>query len=204
MIAEIIQHMNIVLGGMPYFTENYGICELKPNKKGVTQPAQYVNGKWFTIPTNKYGLTYWRKTSDVNIEDVESFSQCDVDYESTFNLRLFCMTKRSQFPNDDAYSGDRLAATILKAIALTGGSLKRQINARHLTIRPTLYSTDTPQILTQEFNGIPQSDFKYVDLVIALDVDVTVIKRQPCIEDPCDYVPRFCLQLETKVALPDA
>lgn len=204
MIAEVIEHMNNVLGGMPYFTENFGICELKPNGKGVTQPAQYVNGKWQQIPLNKYGLTYWRKTGNVNIEGVESFSQCDVDYESTFNLRLFCMTKRSQFPNDDAYSGDRLAATILKGIALTGGALKRQINARQLSIRPSLYSTDTPAIINQEFNGIPQADFNHVDLVIAIDVNVIIIKRQPCIEDPCDYTPTFCLKLETKIALPDA
>jgi hypothetical protein len=203
MIAEIIQHMNSILGGMPYFSENFGICELKPNAKGVTQPAQYVNGKWQAISLNKKGLTYWRKTGNVTIEDVESFSQCDVDYESTFNLRLFCMTKRSQFPSDDAYSGDRLAATILKGIALTGGALKRQINARHLAIRPNLYSTDTPSIINQEFAGIPQADFKHVDLVIAIDVNVIIIKRQPCIEDPCDYTPRFCLQLETKIALPE-
>ena len=204
MIATIIEHMNAILSGMPYFSENYGICELKPNGKNVIQPVQYINGKWSAIPTNKYGLTYFRKASDVNIEAVESFSQCDNDYESTFNLRLFCMTKRSQFPNDDAYSGDRLAATILKGLAMTGGDLKRQIKARHLSIRPSLYSTDTTSIINQEFSGLSISDFKHVDLVIALDVDVTIIQRQPCIDDACEYTPHFCLQLETKLALPDA
>ena len=202
MIAAIIDHMNGILSGMPFFSENYGICELKRNGKDVIQPVQYIGGKWQIIPTNKYGLTYFRKTSNVAIEPVQSFSQCDVDYQSTFNLRLFCMTKRSQFPSDDAYSGDRLASTILKGLAMTGGDLKRQIKARHLSIRPSLYSTDTEAIINQEFAGLNLNDFKHTDLVIAVDVNVVIIQRQPCIEDACDYEPRFCLQLEKYVALP--
>jgi len=204
MIQEVITHLNQILDGMPYFSENYGLCELKPkqNKGGeVVVPVQYIGGKWVQVPTNKYGLTYWRKTSDVTIEGVESFSQCDVDYEHNFSLRLFAMTKRSQFPEDDAYSGERLAATLVKGLALTGGNLKRQIKARHLAVRPSVYSTDTPQLISDEFSGIKPNDFKHVDLVVAIEVDITIIMRQPCMTDACNYVPQFCLKLESKVAI---
>lgn len=202
MISEVIQHLNAILSGMPYFTEVYGLSELKRNKKDVIVPVHYVDGKWEALKTNKYGMTYWRKTGDVPISGVESYSQCGNDYEFNYPLRLFCMTKRSQFPSNDAYSGDRLASTIMKAITMEGGDLKRTIGARKLSIAPTIYSTKSESILQQEFSGLNISDYKHIDLVIALDVDVNITMPKPCIEDPCDYVPQFCLLLEQYVALP--
>jgi len=205
MISEIITYINDQLSGMPFFETNYGLCELKSFTRGndsKTVPVYYSSGKWNKIDLTGLGKTYIRKTSDVSISEVENYASCDIDYETVYPLRLFALTKRSELENNDAYSGDRLAQTLIKAISLKGTDLKRDIKARHLTITASLYSDDSQEILQDEFSGASKSDFKHWDLVVAVDINVTVIKSTICIDDLCDYVPSFCFELETKVAIP--
>lgn len=203
MIKTVIEHINAKIAAMPYFTNVYGLCEQRSfvRQSDKTVPARYVDGNWNAINLSEYGAAYWRKLSDVTIDEVENYASCDVDYETTFPLRLFCLTKRSEFPDDDAYSVERLASTIIKGITETGGDLKRNIGARQLTVRATTYSTDTDQIFSEEFTGAKRTDFKSWDLVIALDVNIKIIKSTQCMDDACDYLPSFCLRLETKVAI---
>lgn len=201
MISEVITYLNTVLDGMPYFSTNYGMCELKKNK-GVTQPIYYVGSKYDFVKPQGLGLTYWRKRDDVNMASTESYVSCGNESVFTYRYRLFAMTSRELFPADDAFSPDRFADTILKGITLNGGNLKRSIGARSLKVFGSLYSTDTEKILSNEFTGTSVKDFRFCDLVISMDVDIEIRKDINCIEEACDYVPRFCLQLENYVALP--
>lgn len=207
MISEVITHLNAIISGMPYFTNVYGLTELKakPNRQDqVICPVYFDGTKYVQIEPNHIGTTYWRELSSTSINEGESFGSCDIEFDVNHSFRLFCMTRRSEFPNDDAYSAHRLAATMIKALSLRGGSLMRSINARNLKIIPSLYSVDSRQLLSTEFSGLNLSDFKFWDIILALDFDIFIKTRQSCMTDVCDYTPSFCLQLETKIALPDA
>lgn len=205
MIAEVIQHIDAVLDGMPFFSENYGFCELKTKTtKGgqITQPIRYVGGKHGYLDLNQLGFTYWRQTGNITIDDNPTFVSGKVEYETTAAMRLFAMTKRSEFPENDAYSAHRLAATLIKALTIKGGkTLKDPIQVRKLKSVASLYSTNSEQILQQEFTGIPQSDFKKYDLVVAIDVNLIFVQQADCIIDACNYTPTFCLQLEDYIAI---
>lgn len=211
-LGEIIGHINSIIDGMPYFSQVYGICELKThtyNGTSITQPVYYdpnaaKNSKYQKLDLNQLGFTYWRQTANVSIADSSTFVSGRREYEITIPLRLFAITKRSEFPSDDAYSPHRLAATLLKAATIKGGkTLKNDLKVRKLSTIGSVYSTDSQQIISEEFTGISWSDFKQADLAVAVDIDVIAIQQNQCIIDPCEYVPSFCLQLESYVALPN-
>jgi hypothetical protein len=203
MISQVIKHIDQIIDGMPYFSQIYGLCERKTHQ-GKSQPVFYLNGEYNKLDLNQLGFTYWRQTGDTSLADSPTFVSGRREYEITTPLRLFAITKRSEFPSDDAYSSHRLAATLLKAATIKGGkALKDEIKVRKLSTIATVYSTNSQQILSEEFTGIDWADFKQSDLAVAIDIDLTVLQQSECIVDPCDYVPSFCLQLENYIALPE-
>lgn len=203
MIGQVITHLNGILQGMPFFKTVYGICELKTNssQSNISQPVYFDGFEWQQVQLSDYGYTYWRKNGDASGSEVDGLLSCTTEYENVYPLKLIAMTTRSQFPMDDAYSPDRLAATITKGITITGGDLKREINARALSIRVDSYSVNTEEIIDSELNNVSFSDYSHCDLIISMDVSVTIRQTTNCIVDACDYQPQFCLALENYVAI---
>ncbi len=202
MISEVITHLNSIIEGMPYFSTSYGVCEIKSKNKGVKQPVYYSDSKYHAVKPQGLGLTYWRKRDNVSMTEDEAFTSCGLESTFAYRYRLFALTSRELFPSDDSFSPDRLSDTLIKALSLNGGDLKRTIGARALKVFASLYSTDSESILSSEFEGIKPADFRKCDLVVALDIDIDIRKDINCIEEACNYTPKFCLQLENYVALP--
>ncbi len=202
MIETIIQYYTNIIGAMPYFSNVYGLVELKESS-GITRPVQRVGKKMWPVKLNTTGTSYFRKRSDVTIDESVSQVSCNVLYSFTIPLRLIAIVKRANFPMDNEFSADKLAATLIKGLTFKNGDLKKQIGAVSVVGSAKLYSTDTQQIMKDELTGFDsRSDFNHDDIIVGINIDLTITTYKRCIIDPCDYLPRFCLQLESYVALP--
>ena len=201
MIEQVLIYFNTILAGYNLFTANYGMCELKNDGKGKVVPVFYNNGKWYPVTFNRAGISYYRKRTDVDISDVDSVASCQIIQQFQYPLMLVCVVRRDLTPTNSIFTPDQLAAQLVKDLTFTGGDLKRQIKATQLIVRTTVYSTNSEQILQEELSGLSNVDFSRYDLAIALQINVTINTKIECIDDVCDSVPRFCLQLESYVAL---
>lgn len=202
MIEQVLTYFNTILAGYKLFTANYGMCELKSTGDGVKVPVYYQGGKWHSVKFNRAGISYYRKRNDVAISDIDSVASCQIIQQFQYPLMLVCVVRRDLTPTDSVFTPDELAAQLVKDLTFTGGDLKRQIKATQLTVRTTIYSTNSEQILQEELSGVSNIDFSRYDLAIALQINVTINTKIDCIDDICESVPRFCLQLESYVALP--
>lgn len=201
MIQEVIEYYNDIIGAMPYFSNVYGISELKTARE-ITRPVQYTGGDYENLKLNTKGTTYFRKRSDVNISEAQSQISCKTVYSFNVPLLLFALTKRENFPANNAYSADRLAASLIKGLTFRNGGLKQSLGAVSVTSKASLYSTDSQRIIREEFAGLSRNDFNHEDIIVGISIDLNITSYNDCLIDPCDYVPRFCLQLESYVALP--
>lgn len=205
-IQDPIEYMIAHLEAMPFFTTVYGLSELLDNGKGKIVPVHFPNGaiKPKEIKINKLGAAYFRKRERIGITENKSqnFQACATLYTYTVPLRLVAITKREYFPLNNAYSADRLASTIVKAITTENGQLKRDMNVQRVTIRARTYSTDIRTVKNEEFQGIENPQFNLEDIAVALDVDVRIDAYAQCLEEACSYLPKFYLQLESYIALP--
>lgn len=185
MIQEVIKYYNTLLSAMPYFSNVYGISELK-TAKGVTRPVTYTSGRYENLALNTKGTTYFRKRSDVIIQDADSSVSCSKAYSFTVPLLLFALTKRQDFPSSDAYSPDRLAAAIIRLISFKNGALKKTIGAISVSSSASGYSTNSQAIIQQEFAGLDRNDFNHDDIIISINVDLNIVSYRDCLIDPCD------------------
>jgi hypothetical protein len=204
MIDGIITYYDTVLSGMPYFDQTYGLCELRPREANKLQPVYFNGTDHVTVKFNGLGTAYIRKVANVTMTQLPSMISCRSMYRYTVGLRVFALTKRSTFPTDNAYSADRLAATLIRQLTFRNrNDVLNQLNAQAVNSSATVYSTDSKQLITEELQGVSNIDFNtFRDIVCAVNLNVVVDTYNDCIIEPCEYIPRFCLQLESYVALP--
>jgi hypothetical protein len=202
MLNSVLIYLNTILQGIPLFKTVWGLCELRPDKNGIQVPVFWNGNQFERIKFNEYGLTYWRKRSQTTIENIENRTSCRINQSISNKLRLFVLVKRQYMPQNLATTPDALAYQLIKNLTSNNGTLRRDIGANYLEIRAKVYSTDSAIIINQELSGIERLQFNLDDIVIALDVDINIHTNVDCIEDVCEAIPRFCLQLESYVALP--
>jgi hypothetical protein len=191
MLDPIIDYMRTTIEAMPYFTEVYGLTELRSDK-GQLRPVHYVGGKYKRVRFNQFGLAYFRKRSSVSISEEVARTSCQIRYEFDAPLRLFAVTKRKDFPANDALAADRFAATLIRTLSFTNPvNLRTLVRAERISSKASLYTTDAEQLIQEELSGIEKASFNYDDLVVAIDIDLQVITYNECLIDPCEYVPRF-------------
>lgn len=200
-----IKYIAAFLEAMPYFSKVYGLCEHLDNGKGLT-PAFYIDGSKqpIYVEINKLGTAYFRMRSPVSISDsqAKNMVSCATLYTATFPLRLIAITKREYFPDNNAYAANRLSGTIIKAITANNGTMRTEMNVRNVMMRARAYSTDIKRLKDEEFPGVSNAQFPLEDIAVGIDIDVVIETYSDCIPEPCEYIPRFCLQLEPYVALP--
>jgi len=204
MIDGIITYYDTVLSGMPYFDQTYGLCELRPREAGKLQPVFFNGSEHVPVRFNGLGLAYIRKVGNVTMTRLPSMVSNKPWYRYTVPLRVFALTKRSTFPSDNSYSADRLAATLIRQLTFRNrNDVLTQLGASAIESAASLYSTDSRQLITEELQGVSNIDFNtFRDIICAVNLNVVVDTYNDCIIEPCDYTPRFCLQLEQYVALP--
>ena len=201
-IESVVNYINTLLEAMPYFSNVYGLAEIKTGKDGVRQPVIYLDGRYRNVKFNTKGTTYLRKRDVFSLAE-SPFNQlaCGNMYRITMPIRLIATTKRTLFPADNAYSSDRLSGTLIKAVTNTTKQLRAQMEVQQVSVKAISYSTDTETVKSQELLEVSKN-LPLDWIACAIDIDVVVDTYANCIEDACEYVPRFCLQLESYIALP--
>jgi len=203
MIDGIVNVYRTTLAGMPYFSDVYGLCELRPGAPGKVQPVFYDGTSHTAVVFGRLGTAYIRKVGDVSMQRLPSMVSGKPWYRYTVPLRVFALSKRSTFPSDDTYSADRLAATLIRNLTFRNrADVLTTLGAAAIESAATLYSTNSRQLISEELSGVTNIDFNtFRDIVCAVNINAVVDTYNDCIIEPCDYTPKFCLQLEKFVAL---
>jgi len=205
-IQDAIEHLIAKIEPMPYFGIVYGLCEQLDNGQGRIVPAWFEPDslKPNEVKINNKGTVYFRKRTDITITENtdQNYVSCDTLYDIVVPLRMIAITKRKYFPVNNAYSSDRLASELIKAVTVQNSALKDEMNVKKASIRARTYSTSIRTIKNDEFQGIENAQFNMEDIACGIDVDIVIEAYSDCFETACEYVPNFCLQLENYVALP--
>lgn len=188
MIKEVIEYYNLLIGQMPYFSNIYGLAEIK-TAKDVSRPVIYSGVDYENLKFNTKGTTYFRKRADVSITETTNQISCSIVYVFNIPLRLTAVTKREDFPSDDSYSADRLASGLIKELTFKNGALKQQIGAVSVTSKSSGYSTNSQDIIQSELNGLRRNDFNHEDIVVGINIDLVVTSYTNCLQHPCEYTP---------------
>lgn len=190
MISNIIPYLNGQLDTTAYFEQLFELCELIKDSKGKVRPAFWCKKEWSEINDfDKYdGMGYWRKRSDVTIEEVESQVSCSINIDVTIPLKFVAIVPRKKSSADDAYADDRMARTIMKVLTENNQSLRTAIGAKKIKINTNSWSNDNQVILSEEYEGIDITDIRYKFMYLSLDVDIVITAAKDCLKDECDPV----------------
>lgn len=184
MLSNIIPYLNIQLDTLGYFAKIWELCDQfeKDDKRTVQQYCG--NGKFKMVSewSNNQGTSYWRKTGDIRIaaSDTDTMVACDRLLTVTIPLRFVGVIPKNRLPEDDAYSADRMAMTILTALSGSGASLKSILKSRKVTFN---VGTISDTIYKTEFSGEIPFDF----VCVGIDMDIEILINQSCLVNECDY-----------------
>ncbi len=183
MIESIIDYLNAKLALIGYFDKRYCLTEIK-SEGDKTFPVCYSqNGDWQKIEIDQHdGVTYWRKSGDVSSSKVDNPFTTDVLYETTFPLRLVAFKRRGDVGADDNYTADRLVDVIKKQITFVNETLKATLKARKVECIVTGSTTNSADVLADEFDPPFAPDVPFKWSAVAVEVDVMVVGTSDCMD----------------------
>lgn len=183
MIESIIDYLNAKLALIGYFDKRYCLTEIKSEGENTFPVCYSANGDWQKIQIDQHdGVTYWRKSGDVSSSKVDNPFTTDVLYETTFPLRLVAFKRRGDVGDDDNYTADRLVDVIKKQITFVNETLKSTLKVRKVETIVTSSTTNSADVLTDEFDPpfAPDVPFKWV--AVAIEIDVMVVGTADCMD----------------------
>ena len=183
MIESIIDYLNAKIALIGYFDKRYCLTEIK-SEGDKTFPVCYsANGDWKKIEIDQHdGVTYWRKSGDVSSARVDNQFTTDVLYETNFSLRLVAFKRRGDVGADDQYTADRLVDVIKKQITFVNETLKTTLQARKVECIVTGSTTNSADVLADEFDPPFAPDVPFKWSAVAVDVDVMVVGTSDCMD----------------------
>lgn len=184
MVDEIVTYLNVQLQELNYFQESLCLCELlEYNDK--RQPRLYSGkGQYKPIDIDSFnGISYWRRNGEVSKERLDSIVACDERMLLTIPLRLIAIVPRKKLSTDDAYAGDRMQNTILKALEDDVTSLKESIQAIRVSLEMTSCTDDAREIVTEEYDN--EKAVLFENLYLRMDLDAVVDINKSCLLTEC-------------------
>ena len=183
MIESIIDYLNAKLALIGYFDKRYCLTEIKSEGENTFPVCYSANGDWQKIEIDQHdGVTYWRKSGDVSSSKVDNPFTTDVLYETTFPLRLVAFKRRGDVGADDNYTSDRLVDVIKKQITFVNETLKATLKARKVECIVTGSTTNSADVLADEFDPPFAPDVPFKWSAVAVEVDVMVVGTSDCMD----------------------
>lgn len=183
MIESIIDYLNAKLALIGYFDQRYCLTEIKSEGENTFPVCYSANGDWKKIQIDQHdGVTYWRKSGDVSSSKVDNPFTTDVLYETTFPLRLVAFKRRGDVGADDNYTADRLVDVIKKQITFVNETLKSTLKARKVECIVTGSTTNSADVLADEFDPPFAPDVPFKWSAVAVEVDVMVVGTSDCMD----------------------
>ncbi len=188
MLESIIQFINLKLGLLNYFEKRHCLTTLVKNDDGLIYPAEYIsNGDFDAIDFDGYdGVSYMRVNGEVDIARTDQQYTPKPRLEVSFPLKLVYAVRKDKLTQDDAYSWDRVRASIAKQLETDSKDLANTLEADLVQISTSGYMSDTKEIWDEETAETGQFQPKFEVVFGSMEVTVTVTTRAECIPAECD------------------
>lgn len=190
MIKPSVEYINCQLFPLGYFEKIYSLAEII-TKGTKTFPAQYKSlGEYEQINNfDSYnGISYIRKNGDIDISEADDTLRACTNLSTvSIPLKLVAIIPRSKVDPDNNFTEDIVAQRIIKVLITKSPNLKLALSATTAKIVVNSYSTDSIQILSEEYSGITKKDINYKYIYISLDISVEAIVSNECLVQDCGY-----------------
>lgn len=188
MIKASVEFINSKLAPLGYVDKEYGLVEII-TKGAKSFPAEYQSkGNYKQINDfDKFnGISYIRKRGSLTISDeVNTLEACGILSRVSIPLRLVIVVPRKKLDCDNKYSEDVIAQTVMRSILIRGGALKTTLKARQATLEVDSYSTNSIEILSEEYSGYAKSDIDHKFAYVALDITINALVTHNCLTQDC-------------------
>lgn len=188
MLEAIVNFLNLKLELLNYFEKRHCLSVLVQNDDGLIYPAEYISdGNYDAIDFDAFdGLSYLRVNGEINVDRIDQKYTPKPRVNVTFPLRLVYAVRKDKLTADDAYSFDRVRASIAKQLESDSVDLTVQLDADKVQISTSGYVSDAKEVWDEETNETGQFQPKFEVVFGAMEVNVVVTTRVECIPDECD------------------
>lgn len=187
MINNVIDILKTRLALSGLVSQSYGLCELVTDAKGQTSPKEYCGSdQWNEVSDygNYSGVSYWRKSGDISMSESTGNVACDRFIDFTIPLYLVIAVRKSVL-NDDQYTPDAIATTIIRDLIGNSSVLKSAVGARRAAVSVTGYDTDAESVMAREYNAVDAARIRTDYAHISLNVSVAISIKSDCIPNDC-------------------
>lgn len=187
MISNVIDILNsrVALSGLTQ--KRFGLCELVTDANGQTSPKEYCsNGEWLEVSRfdHNAGTSYWRKAGDISMNEVPGSVSCDRFIEFAIPLYLVVAVRKSVL-NDNQYTPDAIATTLISDLVGNSTTLKSEVGARRAAVSVTGYDTDAESVMAREYNEVDAARLRTDYAHISINVSVAISIKSDCIPNEC-------------------
>lgn len=188
MLEAIVNFLNLKLELLNYFEKRHCLSVLVQNDDGLIYPAEYISdGNYDAIDFDAFdGLSYLRVNGEINVDRIDQKYTPKPRVNVTFPLRLVYAVRKDKLTADDAYSFDRVRASIAKQLESDSIDLTLQLDADKVQISTSGYVSDAKEVWDEETNETGQFQPKFEVVFGAMEVNVVVTTRVECIPAECD------------------
>lgn len=187
MINNVIDILKTRLALSGLVSQSYGLCELVTDAKGQTSPKEYCGSdQWNDVSDygNYSGVSYWRKSGDISMSESTGNVACDRFIDFTIPLYLVLVIRKSVM-NDNQYTPDSIATTIIRDLIGNSSVLKSAVGARRAAVSVTGYDTDAESVMAREYNEVDAARIRTDYAHISLNVSVAISIKSDCIPNDC-------------------
>lgn len=193
MLETIIEYQNAKFENLSYFSRVFGRAEIITVKDKFA-PHHYIgNGEYVNVSDfDQYGGScYWRKNGRVSVADISSSSMIANKkvVEISIPMRLIVTVPKGKLSSDDAYSGERIANTLIRTIQENNITLKNAISARKIVFNISGWEDEAQAVKKSEYSG---RDMKPDWVYLALDIDIVIDADASCLSTECEYYVTQC------------
>lgn len=188
MLSNIIDILNLRLKTTGYFSNVYGICELK-DIDGVTRPLMYLsNGEYKNISDfdQDNGSSYWRLNGRMSITDgISNVSNAKM-LKITTPLKLVACVLRERMTVDNSYNNEIFARSLFSILDTNlKGELKNSIGSTNILFNLKSIELNDREIFKTEFAGSNKKSLAPKFVFVSLEIDLIVDINQSCILNEC-------------------
>lgn len=179
-LKAIIEHINTQMESLEYFRYAIGLCELV-EKEEKLYPAYFKNGEHHPVKLDS-NETYCRKTGTVRVRNIDSDTSTEDYQERTYPIRVVAQVLRRNI-EETIFSADYLADLIIQK--LTANSIKTLstlTGAENIRIEVLSYNTNPFEVWAEEFRGVEMNADYTENLLVALDLEITITGAVSCFE----------------------
>jgi hypothetical protein len=189
MIPVIVNNLGEKITATKIYSKVICFAEMSIDGEGKVQPKAYTSaGQLQNVSDfdNAAGVCYFRKNGKIQMQrstdENTTRTACEEMLLLTIPLRFVGMVPKKLF-TDDAFTDDRIALQIIKALEEKHAAIISQLQARTVSIEVLDYDTDSINILSEEYKGIERKDFNYNMSYIAVNFQANILLSKECFDN---------------------